>query len=439
VNHEAVDLFAGPGGWDIAAAALGLHVTGIEFDSAACETRQAVGLHTIRGDVRAYGPADFPEARGLIASPPCQTFSMAGKGAGRKALDQVLGLVESMAMGLRPDVESLSDERTGLVLEPLRWVLDAVRSGRPYGWLAFEQVSTVLPVWQAMAEVLRGVGYRVAVRNLHAEQYGVPQTRKRAVLVARYGRPVSLPTPTHSKFHTRDKSRLDPGVRPWVSMAAALGWDCSDSVGFPRLADAAESVTLDGVDYRARDLRSASDPSWVVTEKARSWNRWQLATGTRERATQRTLGEPSPTLAFGHDAGSHVWTPVGMSPADVVQWKLMGAGAGHRDGQQPRESSEPGHTITGKGTAAWVFERPSTTIVGSFRPDIVAAPGYRVSAADGSRQNAPGSVRVSLEVAAALQSFPPRYPWQGGKTKRFQQVGNAIPPLLALHVLRSVL
>ena len=40
---HALDLFAGPGGWDMGAAALGLDPLGIEWDEAACATRKAAG------------------------------------------------------------------------------------------------------------------------------------------------------------------------------------------------------------------------------------------------------------------------------------------------------------------------------------------------------------------------------------------------------------
>lgn len=54
-----VDLFAGVGGWDLAAAALGRRPIGVEIHRGACATRAAAGLVTMRADVRTLEPHRF--------------------------------------------------------------------------------------------------------------------------------------------------------------------------------------------------------------------------------------------------------------------------------------------------------------------------------------------------------------------------------------------
>lgn len=56
----------------------------------------------------------------------------------------------------------------------------------------------------------------------------------------------------------------------------------------------------------------------------------------------------------------------------------------------------------------------------------------RVRLADGRRR------RLTHREAARLQSFPDWFAFEGGETSRFNQIGNAVPPLLAWHVARQV-
>ena len=53
-------------------------------------------------------------------------------------------------------------------------------------------------------------------------------------------------------------------------------------VGFPRRSDGAAEIILDGVAYRARDLRPEGHLSFVVTSKARSWCVYDTAGGRRQ-------------------------------------------------------------------------------------------------------------------------------------------------------------
>lgn len=221
----ALDLFSGARGWSVGAHQLGIVDHGVEIMKEARLTSAAAGFVTIHDDVWSL-PADrLPHYDGLIASPPCQTFSAAGKGSGRKALDQVLRLVPHVPNWSRSRLRKVGgratgDDRTALVLSPLWYALNmpGIR------WIAFEQVPTVLPVWEACADVLKAHGWNTWTGTLQAEQYGVPQTRKRAFLIASRNHEVGAPEPTHSRYYSRDPGRLDLGVLKWVSMAEALGW-----------------------------------------------------------------------------------------------------------------------------------------------------------------------------------------------------------------------
>lgn len=347
----------------------------------------------------ALDPADYTDVTTLLASPPCQAWSMAGQRKGELDRANCHTLADRMAAG----DDSLGwteweDDRSPLVCQPIRWV----RELRPET-VALEEVPPVRGLWEHFARILDGWGYSTWVGILNAADYGVPQTRKRCILMASRTMTAHPPEPTHSK--DGDASDLFGASRlRWVSMATALGWGFDDEPSCTVSSGAAETggaepfanagyrrrlashMMAAGVTGEGRPKDVETQPADTLTGKGTAY--W-LRMGNQSNATVAHVTEPAPTVLFGH---------------------------------RPNK-------------VEWFHERPATTVVGSYCPDVISPPGYRT---DVSRQNAEGGVRVTVAEGGVLQSFPADYPWQGSRTKQYEQVGNAVPPLLAAHVCRAL-
>lgn len=367
-----MDLFAGPGGLDIAATIMGVASIGVEWDDPTRATRDAAGLRTTaEKDVAALGPCDAQvvDANVLTGGPPCQSFSVAGNREGHKVRDDVKRLAERLVghedlksfeaawKAVKSETDSMSDERTGFVLQPLRWIMEAkLKRGKAYDVVVLEQVPTVLPVWKLYAQLLRRIGYAADAHVLHAEDFGVPQTRRRAVLIAQWdpentGRHVHFPRATHQRYR-KGTQRLLPQTH-------------------------------------------------------------------QDEATEQQDGTLFAPLRNAHHVAP--WVSVGDAlsvtrPRDFIQVSNYGSG-GDPKNRGRRTSQEPAATITGK------FRRNRLFLLKENE--------------SGEKEVGEELDRLSFEEGGLLQSFPARYPWQS--TDVAQQIGNAVPPRLSLHILSAAL
>lgn len=166
-----------------------------------------------------------------------------------------------------------------------------------------------------------------------------------------------------------------------------------------------------------------TEPAPVITSKART-ARWYdrrqgntLPGGARAMVRPIPDSEPAPTIAAdGLAKGRDRWLE---RPAPTIVTTRR-SDEGLLVGRQLPEGE--GRNIGGKN---WPLETPATTV---GREQV-----------ENGEYDGRSAVRVTLEEAAILQGFRPNYPFQGSRTAKFTQVGNAVPPPMARAVIAALM
>lgn len=137
-----------------------------------------------------------------------------------------------------------------------------------------------IPVVDRITAEFRHMGYSVEHRVLNAADLGVPQRRKRVIIIAtRLDIPIRFPEPTHSKDVMHDEKRL-----PWVSVREAIG----------NLEDAPEDGDLNHVHIR-------SSPAFIERIRATPIGK-SAAVNYVESYVRTPPDEPAVTVK-AHDSG----------------------------------------------------------------------------------------------------------------------------------------
>jgi DNA (cytosine-5)-methyltransferase 1 len=198
--YKVVDLFAGAGGFTLGFTKTGRFesVFANDFNRWAVETyNYNFGDHCTGGDINRFltdHSSKLPSADVVIGGPPCQGFSL------------------------------LNKKREGDPRKELwRAYMDVVRRVNPSVFV-MENVPELLASLEfvEIKKMAQDMGYSLVYSILNAADYGVPQRRRRAIVIAsKVGAP-RLPDPTHFD-PIKGGSLFKNGLLPWETVRRAIG------------------------------------------------------------------------------------------------------------------------------------------------------------------------------------------------------------------------
>ncbi len=196
-----IELFAGAGG-----TALGFRQAGFvtvlanEWDRSACDTLRAnITDRVLNCAIQEID--QFPAADVVAGGPPCQGFSNLGERVPNDPRNQLWRQYMRCVEQARPKI---------FVLENVPPLLKSAE-------------------YLELCEIAKGLGYRVTGKVLNSADYGVPQTRKRAIVIgSRIGEP-EFPAPTH--VDPKKRSLLTWNLPAWRTVRDAIGHVPLDPTG----------------------------------------------------------------------------------------------------------------------------------------------------------------------------------------------------------------
>lgn len=379
---------------------------------------------------------DFNGNTILIGGPPCQAYSLAGRSRNKGVADYV------------PENDRrhyLYKEYVAILnrLRPAVFVMENVKgmlSSRVDGGEIFDRVLddlrsagdgyTLTPL-----SAPRGEG-DFAARDfiVRAEEHGVPQARHR-VFVVGIRSDIAMPEgkaplmPTIDQEHRADVwSVLDslPELRSGLSRQQDNASVWREIV----FENAERLIASKEVDSGVRHCITQLKTGRLASAKER---RKSVISGDGSRMPPELgswLIDPALRRITGHETRSHI-------AADLGRYLFVSA-FGREHNRSPKLADFPvfllpEHRNRDTGAFADRFRvqiggRPSSTVTSHISKD-----GHYFIHPD------PAQVRsLTVREAARLQTFPDNYVFCGNRTQQFHQVGNAVPPFLALRIARVI-
>ena len=339
---KALSLFCGCGGFDLGLRALGVDVVyANDIMPESCETLSKYFPETDVHNEDIRGVTKFPNVDLVVGGYPCQSFSLAGNRMPSK------------------------DPRTYLFLEFAR----VVESIQPKYFIA-ENVSGMKGVdggrWfdhQVKLFSSLGNGYHVKHKLINAQDYGVPQRRRRVFIVGvRKDLEQAFQFPSRTHCSAKDLVSF-PHLKPFESHGEAIKHLPLDAPG----------------EFYERPHDDAGHMSWYYMSRNRKAKWFEPSFCIVANFRHVTLHPACPTME--------------------LEWSNLADGFKQK----------------------WRF-----------------ADSYEHLEIDSTLPKLDEPRRLTWRECAVIQTFPDNFEPSGNLAKKFEQIGNAVPPLLVVNVFKGL-
>ncbi len=355
---RVVSLFSGGGGLDYGFQKEDYDILwAIDNNKNVADTyRHNIGNHIICADINDIDMEKLPECDVVIGGPPCQSFSLIGKRNTEDARAQLVWRYREIISFLQPKA-FLFENVTGLM------------SARD------KQGNKILDM---LKQSFHEIGYTLSQKVLNAADYGVPQRRKRLILVGLKGdRVFEFPKETHGEGGL--------GLKQYVSVREAL--------------DDLPKASVNDKEILSYEGEPESDYQRMMRSK-------------NGRVSEHFMPQMSELdkyiVAHVKPGGNYMDIPPEVNSARIRRLQRDG---GHTTCYGRMAPQQPAYTIN------TYFNRPNVGCNIHYSEDRL----------------------ITVREALRLQSFPDDYEIiSTSKQGRNLIVGNAVPPLLAAALARKL-